>query len=114
MASLSTTRLTALRAKLPEAIDTGVKRAAGMVLNVAQQLVPVDTGALKASGRVEPETGGNGEYKVIFGGDGVDYAQYVEYGNDNPNYPAQPFLNPARAEISVAKEVQIEIRKLLS
>ena len=62
------------------------------VFDVSQQLCPVDTGALRASGRVEP----NGPDQVIiaYGDDEkVTYAKYQEFGT--VNMAAQPFLTPA-------------------
>lgn len=109
-------KIPAIIAGLPGATDRGVHRAAGMVHDLATQLAPEDTGALKASGRVEPEEpNGGGTYQVIFGGgnSGVDYALYVEFGNDNPNYPAQPFLTPAAREIKPVLEIKAELLALI-
>lgn len=67
----------------------GVKVAARALRNEAQEAfaasqdeVPVDTGALKASGRVRPESGvysrGNDVYvELTYGGTAVDYGVYV-------------------------------------
>jgi hypothetical protein len=43
----------------------------------------------------------------------VPYATYVEHGNDNPNYPAQPYLTPAVKEIDVRAEVKTELAALI-
>lgn len=95
----------------PAAVDRGVHRAATYVKDLAVQLAPEDTGDLKASGAVEPgEPNGGARYRVVFS---VPYARYVEFGNDNPNYPAQPFLHPAKKEISVRDEVKAELVALI-
>ncbi len=67
----------------------GVKAAARALRNEAQEAfansqdeVPVDTGALKGSGRIRPEVGvferGNEVYvELTYGGTGKEYAIYV-------------------------------------
>lgn len=74
---------------LAESGPEGVKIAARALKNEAQEAmavsqdeVPVDTGALKASGRVLPETGvyerGNEVYvQLVYGGTAVEYASVV-------------------------------------
>lgn len=110
------------------AVQAGTDRAAEQVLDLAQQLCPVDSGDLKGSGRVGRSTragGGAGsiagrvgtvgqvaQSSVIFGGGDITYAQYVEYGNGNPNYPAQPFLGPALKRINVQREIKRELKNL--
>jgi hypothetical protein len=96
-----------------KAIDRGVHQAASYVADLAAQLAPEKSGALKASGRVEPEApDGSKEYRVVFGGGAVDYARYVEEGTDNPNYPVQPYLAPAVQQISVKAEIKAAIADL--
>lgn len=56
----------------------------------AKVLVPVDTGALQDSIRVEVE-GDLVQFAV--GGGNIDYALYVEMGTSK--MPAQPFMRPA-------------------
>jgi len=63
------------------------------VYDISQDLVPVDTGDLKASGKVEKIPGG---YRLVYSAknrSGQDYAGYVEYGTSRT--PAQPYVNPA-------------------
>lgn len=111
--ALRTRGLTTFRDGVNAAIDRGVFRAATLVEDLATQLAPEDTGALKASGRVEPDAPNGGQaYQVVFGGGAVDYAQYVERGTDNPNYPAQPYLGPAREAIDLKAEIAAELRAL--
>lgn len=105
-------RFTQIADGVPGAIDRGVFRAATYVKDLAVELAPKKTGDLKASGHLEPASAdGGGEYQVIFD---VPYANAVEYGrSDEPNYPAQPFLGPAKKAIKVRKEVAAEMRALL-
>lgn len=69
-----------------------MKDSANRVLSDAQERCPVDTGALKASGKVE-ETG-EMSYRVTFG-EGLPDARavYQEFGTTH--HPAQPYLGPA-------------------
>jgi hypothetical protein len=63
-----------------EALDDRADR----ILAVALTLVPVRTGKLKATGRVEDTPEGK---RVVFGGGEVDYAGYVEFGTeDTPTF----------------------------
>lgn len=76
----------------------GVKIAARALRHEAQEAfansqdeVPVDTGALKASGRVRPETGvfesGNEVYvELTYGGSATEYSIYV-HENLEANHP---------------------------
>jgi hypothetical protein len=50
---------------------------------LAIRKVPVDTGMLKASIKLEPNTAGSNKYVLSAG---VDYALYVEYGT-KPHFP---------------------------
>ena len=103
-------RIPAVRARLAAAQSRGVARAAGMVLDLAQQLCPVDTGALRASGRVEPE-GPAPVVRVVFGGGRVGYARFIEFGTARS--AAQPFLTPAARAIDVRLEVAKEVSDYL-
>ncbi len=107
-----TSRMAAIAAGVGPAIDRGVHRGATYIKDLAVQLAPEKTGALKASGHVEPASpDGSGTAKVIFD---VEYAATVEYGrSDLPEYPAQPFVAPAVKTIKVKKEVQAELRALI-
>lgn len=97
-------------AKVTEGIRNGVTQWAGEVLDTALALVPVDTGELKASGRVTvAETGKSIAAAVSFD---ADHAAFVEFGTgirgaaspgagEGPysttwtGMPAQPYLRPA-------------------
>ena len=77
------TRLVELFAKAGAAAPGALLRAtyesAHLVLADSQEIVPVDTGALRASGQVHlpAVSGTNVEVVVGYGGPGVDYATYV-------------------------------------
>lgn len=89
IASIEFPDLERLQRALARSGAEGAKMAAKALRNEAQEvlaksrdLVPVDTGALKASGRVRPEVGvyevgGSMEVQITYGGTAVDYAVYV-------------------------------------
>lgn len=117
--ALNLSGLQAFAAGLQAAIDRGAHRAATYVTDLAVDLAPEDEGDLKATGRVEPDApDGSGQARVVFGGASgphkyVDYAGIVEHGNpDEPNYPAQPYLEPATKAIDVKAEIAAELRAL--
>lgn len=63
-------------------IAEGIEKASYIILKKAQGYVPIDTGALKASGRVEVTGSGKGaRSKVIFGGTRETY--YALYVHEN-------------------------------
>lgn len=90
--------------------DRTAFRAAGYALDIADQIVPVDEGDLKSSGRREPETlNGSKEYKVIYGNRQgpnkyVDYQNYVE--------DDQPFLSIAEREVDMQAIGREELQAL--
>lgn len=69
-----------------------VARLADAIVADAKRLVPVDTGALRATIR-RSEVGDDGRVAVTAGSATVDYAAHVEYGTSRG--PAQPYLRPA-------------------
>jgi HK97 gp10 family phage protein len=75
---------------LPARVDAIAQRGAEQTAKSARVLVPVRTGALRASIRAERTPGG---YAVRAGGGAVDYAAYVEFGTRR--MAAQPYLRPA-------------------
>jgi HK97 gp10 family phage protein len=111
--TVTTVGIDRILAGLDGAIERGVVRGAGFIADLAAQLAPEKTGALKASIRVEDGDSPTSR-KVIAGDDGVDYAAFVEFGTSNPNYPAQPYMIPAREAIDVTAEVAVEVKKLVS
>ena len=93
-----TPTLRAVRTRLPAAIDALNRGNARAILSVSQPLVPVDTGALKRSGRVEPAP--KGAAVLVYGGGKVNYAGYVHYRLDthHPVGQAQFVGQPLRTE----------------
>jgi HK97 gp10 family phage protein len=83
-------KLRALIAELPARADAIAGRGAGHAAKSARALVPVRTGALRASIRAERTDAG---HAVRAGGGAVDYAAYVEFGTQR--MAAQPYLRPA-------------------
>ena len=81
-----TPTLREVRSRLPDAIADLNRGNALAILAASQPLVPVDTGALKRSGRVEPDP--KGAAVLVYGGSGftnprtgrvIDYAGVVHY-----------------------------------
>ena len=93
-----TPTLRAARSRLPDAIKDLNRGNARAILEVSQPLVPVDTGALKRSGRVEPAP--NGASVLVYGGGDIDYAGIVHYklGVNHPVGQAQYVGQPLRTE----------------
>jgi HK97 gp10 family phage protein len=91
-----------------------ITQSAADVLDISQQFVPVDTGALKASGGSEVVVGSEQVVATIgYGNDEVNYALHVEYGTSNS--AAQPYLTPAMAEAeSIVEERARQVMKSLS
>lgn len=108
--TVNTRGMDAIRRGLPDAIGRGTERGAQLIADLARQLVPVDTGALRDSIRVEPGDSPTSR-KVIAGGGGVDYAAHVEYGTAHS--PARPFMTPAVEQIDVEIEIADEVRRLV-
>ena len=97
-----TPKLQAIRKRLPAAIEALNRGNARAILSDSQPLVPVDTGALKRSGRVEPAREGETVIKsktrrsadprgsasqkggsvLVYGGGKIDYAGVVHYRTD--------------------------------
>ena len=93
-------KLSNLDEKLKRALAEALKEIAEKIRDDAKDLVPVDTGSLRKSIRVEKE--GELQVSVIAGGGGVinprtgrevDYAGYVEFGTSRMS--PQPYMQPA-------------------
>ena len=108
-----TTKLRAARTRLPDAIKDLNRGNARAILEKSQPLVPVETGALKGSGRVEPAP--KGASMLIYGGGGftnprtkkpINYAGYVHYRLDvvHPVGQAQFVGQPLRTERAARKQ----------
>ena len=115
-----TSTLGRIRSRLPQAIADLNRGNARAILSASQPLVPVDTGALKRSGRVEPAQEGETVIKsrsrrssdprgitsqkggsvLVYGGGTIDYAGVVHYrlGVNHPVGQAQFVGQPLRTE----------------
>jgi HK97 gp10 family phage protein len=103
--------------EIADALPGGAHRllldAAQAIYLYSQEIVPVDTGALKDSGHIDDR--GENEVAVVYGGgeavntSGQSYADYVEYGTRF--MAAQPYLAPA-AEVGL-ETLQAEADNLL-
>ena len=102
-----TPKLRAIRSRLPDALADLNRGNARAILEASQPLVPVDTGALRRSGRVEKEKGNASV--MVYGGGGftnprtkrvIDYAGYVHYRLDvkHPVGQSQYVGDPLRTE----------------
>ena len=93
-----TTKLRAVRSRLPQAIADLNRGNASAILEKSQPLVPVDTGDLKRSGRVEDAP--KGAAILVYGGGKINYAGYVHYRLDvnHPIGQAQYVGQPLRTE----------------
>ena len=108
-----------IASRITPAVTASVQAAAQVILDGSQVLVPVDTGELKASGRMEVDESGR-TARVIYD---AGHAAYVEFGTGqagaasagagggpyDPNWPgmaAQPYLRPAYEE---AKPVILDL-----
>lgn len=80
--------LTALALKAPQLTGAVLKQTGADIADLASQLAPVDTGALRDSYRAENES----ETVVIVGSD-KEYAPYVEFGTSTQS--AAPHFTPA-------------------
>lgn len=91
-------KLRALIADLPARADAIARQGAEHAAESARALVPVRTGALRASIRAERTSTG---HAVRAGGGAVDYAAYVEFGTRR--MAARPYLRPAVESVPWAK-----------
>ena len=93
-------KLSNLDVKLSRALDEALEEIAEKIRDDAKSLVPVDTGALKKSIRIEKK--GKLQVSIVAGGGGVinprtgrevDYAGFVEFGTSHMS--PQPYMQPA-------------------
>lgn len=65
-----------IRSGLKQAIARAAEREANAIMTESKLIVPVDTGALRGTGTVEPATWFGDTVMVLlrYGGEGVDYA----------------------------------------
>jgi len=112
-------KLSNLDKKLSKALDEALNEIAEKIRDDAKSFVPVDTGALRKSIRIEKK--GKLQVSIVAGGGGVinprtgrevDYAGYVEFGTSrmNPQPYMQPALEKNRDEIlRIVKEKVLEV-----
>ena len=72
---------------------------AAVVKTTQKLLVPVDTGATRASIKEYFDAGQKVSHVDI--GPSTEYAPYIEYGTSNPNYPIKPFIVPSITGMSL-------------
>ena len=110
-----TPKLRMIRSRLPDAIKDLNRGNARAILEVSQPLVPVDTGDLKRSGRVEPAPkGACGPH--LRRGERLTTLEYVHYRLDvnHPVGQAQYVGQPLRTERQARKKAtDREMRKWL-
>lgn len=110
--------LTHIARLAPKAASAALLQTGKDILELSQQLVPVDTSSLKKSGGVVPKDSetvevGYGSPGVFFDGrEPADYAVYVEFGTSKS--PAQPYLVPAmvRSQNTFFRRLQQEVKKI--
>jgi len=108
--------------KVTPAVRASVEAAGNLIKSTAQELCPVDTGALRDSITSEV-TETDRTVRASVGPRGVDYANFVEYGTGQagasspgagagpyslswPGMPAQPYMRPA---LDSSKEAILEL-----
>jgi len=114
-------KLSNLEEKLTKALAEALEEVSEKIRDDAKGFVPVDTGSLRKSIRVERK--GSLEVSIIAGGGGVinprtgrevNYAGYVEFGTSrmSPQPYMQPALEKNRDEVlRIVKEKVIEVFK---
>ena len=104
-----TSNLTAIALKAPEAAKAALLQTAADIVDVAKQIVPVDTGALKQSIGAEPQSS-----TEVWVGSDKEYAPYVEFGTSRQS--PQPYLVPAMAqsEDTFKKRLEDELSSIVS
>ena len=98
-------KLQTVVSKISIRMKTSTKRIAEQILKDSQTVpptVPVRTGKLKATGRVEPTPQG---HAVVYGGGGVDYAEFVHDDMRHRNYTV-PGSGPKFVETHVLRREQ--------
>jgi hypothetical protein len=98
-------RLAGAAVAVPVAAKAAAVEGAHDILKDSQAEVPVDSGALKASGRVEVTSDGA---EVVYGGPGAPYAAVVhEVNPEHKKFLERPALEHERdVEATVAAAVQ--------
>lgn len=89
--TITRNRIGSIFADIRRAAAEIVKETAGQLAETDRQLVPVLTGALRDSIRIEPQD--DLHMTVIEGDSEIDYGTYVEFGTKRQ--VAQPHFTPA-------------------
>lgn len=99
-------KLQSFRTRLGAGVQRGIDRAALFLLRESQAIVPVDTGALRASGRVATEGEGITRKALVVYGTG--YGVYVHedlYARHAPGKSAKFLERPAREKVAEIKQI---------
>lgn len=120
-ASMVMNSLTAQRSIVSAVAQTAVNSAANKILDRAQEKVPVDTGALRSSGRVDPEWGDDelAVSIISYGSRGVGrhntptavYAPIVHELRSDKNPESYKWLEKALLESG--EDFRAEVRRLI-
>lgn len=99
--------------ELNDSTALGIRQTAAEVEAEAKKRVPVDTGALQASIRVEgPINGDPLAYEVVAGKSrSVEYAGFIEFGTRYMR--AQPFLSPAFENVDKLENIIKQLNELI-
>jgi len=113
--TVNTAGLDRIRNGLPEAIEMGVERGANLIADLARQLAPYDGTAQHKhlNESIEVQDGPHALARTVVAGVGLPDIRAVvqEYGGRFMD--AQPYMTPAKEQIDVQAEVNIEVRKLI-
>jgi hypothetical protein len=109
---LNDSGLRAFLAGLDDEIAAGNDAAADMIVDLGQQIAPVDEGDFKGSIKKRPGQDALSR-EVISDGADAPHNVFVEFGQpDNTAYPAQPTLGPAAEAIDPGIEVAKRLNAL--
>lgn len=85
------TKLRAMNQAAVRAVAEGINDAAEEIFNESQRRVPVDTGNLRSSGRIEPADERTLTAEISYGGTAADYALDVHEAHaTNSKYLEEP------------------------
>lgn len=93
--------LSQIAQRAPEFASVALLQTAADIVDIAKQIVPVDTGALKQSLGANPI-----DSKTVQVGSDMFYAPFVEFGTSTQ--AAQPYLIPAFAQAEKTFEARLE------
>jgi hypothetical protein len=109
---LNDSGLRAFLAGLDDAVAEGNDASVDMMVDVAQQIAPVDSGDFQGSITKRAGQDALSREMISDGGD-APHNIYVEFGDpSNTAYPAQPTLGPAAEAIDPAVEVTKRLQDL--